>query len=90
MRWRTREGMTSPAPPSSSSSSSLSWGWTDCLSNGDKEAFGCNGERGHGELDEAVVPESEAVSSSQLEDSSSSSSVVYGELEASAEGRASR
>ena len=36
------------------------------------------------------MPESEAVSSSQLEDSPSSSSVVYGELEASAEGRTSR
>jgi hypothetical protein len=36
-----------------------------------------------------VVPESEAVSSSQL-DSSSSSSVVYGELGALTGGRASR
>ena len=50
----------------------------------------CDGERGHWELVEAVVPESEAVSSSQLEDSSSSSSVVYGELGAFAGGRASR
>jgi len=33
-----------------------------------------------------VVPDSEAVSSSQLEDSSSSSSVVYGELGAFAGG----
>ena len=37
-----------------------------------------------------MVPESEAVSSSQLEDSSSSSSVVYGEFGAFAGGRASR
>lgn len=50
----------------------------------------CDGERGHWELEEAVVPESEPVSSSQLEDSSSSSSVVYGELWAFAGGRASR
>jgi hypothetical protein len=39
-------------------------------------------------LVEAVVPESETVSSSQVEDSSPSSSVAYAALVALAEGRA--
>ena len=81
--WRIREGITSPESSSSASR------WSEGLTTGDGVVL-CNGESGHGELVEAVVPESEAVSSSQLEDSSSSSSVVYGELGAFAGGRVPR